>query len=420
MSLASAPESTDRAQDVVDTLRYETLEAMRQEGLEKAYLPANPWSGSYWPHYKGILARRYLDPGFPDSKDYRTNHRYLRETMGKMHPAVFSPAEKYDLLVGDPDFTLTRTVLDWGEKWAREREALGFSPEEWMGICYGWSSASLMVPRPERAVTVLAADGMTWVEFLPSDIKGLATLLWDQALVPRRWAGGICREAVPRTDEFGRPLGSECLDSNPATWHLALVNQIGVSRRSLVADIKSDERIFNQPLVGYTYRYFNPKYWSVVQSLPAGKVAIRDFPEDYFSIFRSPRATQVIGVEMVIVYVNETHPSSSRWDQQSEDDLESRVLLYDLELDAEGKIVGGEWYSEVRPDFVWVPPVGTRAVSIGDSQLKTPSWNGTVALPRDWSETARWTSRYAQPLAAIVETLSGFAAASGGTVSPPR
>ena len=59
---------------------------------------------------------------------------------------LLSPSEKYDLLVGDKNFTLTKAM--WNE-------GLGYynrngSVERWMGICHGWAIAAYMYPRQQR------------------------------------------------------------------------------------------------------------------------------------------------------------------------------------------------------------------------------------------------------------------------------
>jgi hypothetical protein len=65
----------DQAYHLVDQLAYNTLNQMDTANLKSAALGDSPWSGSYWPIYVLGMARRFADPGFPDSNDWLVNHR---------------------------------------------------------------------------------------------------------------------------------------------------------------------------------------------------------------------------------------------------------------------------------------------------------------------------------------------------------
>jgi Transglutaminase elicitor len=79
--------------------------------------------------------------------------------------------------------------------------------------------------------------------------------------------------------------------------------------------------------------------------------------------------------------------------------------MYDLELNNKGQIVGGEWYTNKHPDFLWLPPADSRAESYGDSGLKG-SWTPGKTLPAFWRDIAvKTATKHGQPLAAIIEPL---------------
>ncbi len=44
---------------------------------------------------------------------------------------------------------------------------------------------------------------------------------------------------------------------------------------------------------------------------------------------------------------------------------------YDLELDSSGRIVGGEWYQNRHPDFVWMPLSNSVAANGPDLSVKS-------------------------------------------------
>jgi hypothetical protein len=79
--------------------------------------------------------------------------------------------------------------------------------------------------------------------------------------------------------------------------------------------------------------------------------------------------------------------------------------IYDLELDAEGNIIGGEWYNLYHPDFIWDPAEGARALSVGDRYLSRVNWNGKEPIPSSWSKIYDYAGKRGEPLAKIVEKL---------------
>ena len=80
------------------------------------------------------------------------------------------------------------------------------------------------------------------------------------------------------------------------------------------------------------------------------------------------------------------------------------LLCYDLELDAAGKVIGGEWYTRDHPDFLWTPPAGSRAVTRHEAAA-TGEWDNTQPLPESWRVAAQAAAREGTPLATLVESM---------------
>lgn len=298
------PNDDDLAENLVDELKYDSLAAMETAGLEEAALPATPWSDSYWPIYQGEIAVRYADPNFPASQDWQKNVDYLSHNLYLPQDiAIRSPSEKYDILVGDKNFTLTKALLEVGKPFYK---ATG-SVETWMGICHGWAPASYMESRPQRTIQVLAADRRTWINFNPSDIKALTSLLWAEGEFTTKFIGGRCE----RKEGRDQPDGAECQDTNPATWHLAVVNQIGVAKRSLILDTASDFQVWNQPVSSYRYRLINPKSGKQAKTLEEAAVTVANYPDDPFKKSRADGTKYIVGIRMLLTYTAETEPSTS-------------------------------------------------------------------------------------------------------------
>lgn len=396
---ADAPGTNDQARNLVDNLVVTKLSDMGSQGLKSATLPESPWSDDYWALYAGSVAKRYTDSKFPTGDDWKTLTDYVRNTP-PVNADDLSPAEKYDLLVGDTTKTMTRYNLDTGKPYYT-----GTPPkvETWMGICHGWAPAAFMVQRPTKMVEATAANG-TKIKFYPSDMKALSSLLWASTNPRVRFIGGRCNVKDPAKDTIGRIKDTACRDTNAGTWHLAIVNQIGKAKRSMVIDATYDYEVWNQPVYGYSYSYFNPKTNRSTSALGDARVAAADFPEDKFKAYRAAGTTHIVGIAMDVKWVVETYPNHTSPDSPSRDAISGARYMYTLELDADGNIIGGEWMQNAHPDFLWTSPAGTEATALGEYNA-TGTWDGKTAMPTSWQTTAKTASQGGQPLWKIVKQL---------------
>ncbi len=390
----------------VDDYAYENLEQMDQRGLAEGRIKNTPWSDSYWPFAKGVISNRHADPGFPDSLNWKTNAEYIRDNLGRGGVERFSAAEKYDLLMGDSEFSLTRKMLREGQRYYDQYGTV----ESWMGICHGWAPASYAVDRPRRSVTMLAADGQTQITFSPSDIKALISLLWANGTYSFRQMGTRCNIKNPQRDSNGRVIEPVCFDDNPGAWHLAIVNQVGHSQRSFVMDATYDYQVWNQPLIRYQYSYFNPESLRAVDTLEGAKTLVSTFGGDKFERYRGPQAVWLVGVVMEVTYGYESVPSTRAEDMPEYDRTRTVRYLYDLELSGEGTIIGGEWYTNLHPDFLWGPTATAKVSTFGDrlldQQFPSVTWAGDGPVPSEWKDASLQSVGRSQPLARVVEVLN--------------
>jgi hypothetical protein len=403
--------ANDDAVELVDNGNSMTTKIQDMEKITSAQLTDSPWSDYYWALVMGETAYRYADTKFPnDDKNYLKNVNFINTELERFDAssiAILSPAEKYDILVGDRDWTLTRSAMQAGKPYQDENKKV----ESWMGICHGWAPASFMLKRPRSVVKLKSADGKYDVEFYPADIKALASSLWAKAQAGQtvRFIGGRCDVKNPAKDTKGRVTDANCFDTNPGTWHLAVVNQIGISKRSFIIDATFDYEVWNQPVLAYKYTYFNPQTLKNASSLSSAKVDIAGFSKDKFKKYRSPKTKSVVGISMDLTYVSETMPTQTKKDSAPADATTVVTYIYDLELDAQGNIIGGEWYQNAHPDFLWTPAPGARAATFSDTQIKKSDWTSkTQPIPAAWQALAKRASREGQPLAAVVESLITF------------
>lgn len=403
----------DRPEDLVegnpDKIIF-SLETMEEQNLREARVATQPWSDDYWPIYKGILGNRYADDDFGGIYSWKEAFDYVQgapaSDIWKSQEAkkidLLSPGEKYDLLLGEDHWSITQ--YGWAEgKLYFDRYG---EVEKWMGVCHGWAPAAYMLERPLRKILVKSADDKTELTFYPADIKALATTLWANGRSQSYFIGGRCRDKEPKQNENGRVLEADCFDTNPGTWHVTVVNQLGRLGRSFVMDATFDYEVWNQPVLNYSYQYFNPETAEDTDDLAKAMIDIGEYSKDPFKEFRSTKAKKIVGVSMLVTYLVENHPQQLDEDDPRYDVRRTVRYLYDLEIDSKGEIIGGEWYQNAHPDFLWTPPFESRAISIGDYfLLGENNWDGRQALSEKWKSNGIKAARRGQPLSKLVESL---------------
>ena len=380
---------------------------------------AEPWSSTYWPIQYGILSLRYAsnekntivdDQGnrltWQQSVDkYHEPQDYQNATSGDINQYVsdyFSPAEKYDLLVGDTSaFTLTNNNKNQGKGYANSNGDV----ESWMGICHGWAPAAFSLPRPQNDVTVTAADGKTQVKFYADDIRGLASLKYAATEYENLFVGGRCNTPdakIKKDPESGLIIDYTCFDVNPATWTIILANRIGVQKKSFVIDATFDFQVWNQPVYGYSFNFFNPLN-DTQGDLESSKIKISDLDSRTEPVLKfvkkmvSKQATHLVGVTMQLTYIAETNPTH----QPPGEDRKVQVeYVYTLELDDQNNILGGEWLHNQHPDFLWAPAEGAKPMNDEDNQIAS-SIQGDISSP----DTLKQLTSYAQSASSRGEVL---------------
>jgi hypothetical protein len=397
--LKSGFQEGDKAEMLVEnpSKMIRNIKIMDEKKLTKAKLEVAPWSDSYWPLYKGAIGNRYNDPdfAFEDWKgafDYITKNPASKLIAKKQFDSL-SPAEKYDYFFHVKSNGLTRSNWSEGQQYFNESGSV----ETWMGLCHGWAAASIMMPEPKKAVEVGTADGR--FSFYPSDIKALATLIWAKGEFNSRFVGGRCNSKNPRNDEMGRPIEQDCLDNNPGTWHMAIVNQIGQFKRSFVMDATYDYEVWNQPVNGYSIKYYNPITKTDSAKLDEAIVTRKEFKKDPRSKVRAAKSTHIVGVKMTVQYVVETSPSTEEHQQTA---MKAVVYEYDLELNKDLNIIGGEWYSDNHPDFLWVPEKQAFPANDGDTSDKSINLD---AVDSEVIEYAKLNAQNELPFGPIGRTL---------------
>lgn len=413
-----------------------------------------PWSTSYFPiKYGGLSVRYNLNENNTIGEYNTTNHTFTSqykwtESVNKYkqpeehkkfysleNQTIFkdyidenySPAEKYDLLLGDLSYTLTNAVKNEGRKFAR-----GGDVADWMGICHGWAPASYLAKKPVKPVTLIAADGRTNVTFLPDDIRGLVSQFWAKAKYSTDFVGTLCRKDPKKTrilSDFDTGLyeDSNCFNTNPGTLAIILANQIGIRKQNLVLDPQADAEVWNQPAFQYQIKFFNPidksyytddfnkvkiqvsdfrKYVSVnnlYNNLFDNNEAARNYTEILRYVLKKVQrnTNYFVGVNFTVNYTLEN--ALIHFDTSMDDEYEANKYTAILELDKNDNIIGGEWTNNTHVDFIW--KIDERYTALGVSDKIVKEFNGTSGELRSFTNYAITASRQSNVLKAVVNYL---------------
>ncbi len=376
-----------------------------EKPLKTVKLIEEPWSGYFWSMANGLLGFRYEDEGFDDQSSWEKRleyvTRYPSSTYNQRKIELLSPSEKYDLLIGNSDNLVTKFMWNEGKKEIETYKKI----RDWSGLCHGLAMASIKYPWPKYSIKLKTPDGKNLIKFFPDDIKALGVFIWSGDNIQIRKLGGRCELVSPRTDENGRIKDPNCRDPNPGAFHLALVNRIGVQKKSLIMDSSGDAEVWNYPIVSYNFNFFNPETWKKSFKLKSAMIHLSEFSKDKFREYRSTLTEYIVGVEVKIDYLTHRDPKHSDKDPDNSTSLISVLYRYDLEIDANGKIIGGEWYSNYNPDFIWFPEDKADPQATFDHNIHT-DWNpATETLPQDWLESANFSAERGQVSSNIIKAL---------------
>ncbi len=271
------------------------------------------WPDSYWPEVKGGIAYRWQT-----KSNFKKNQSYNAAQASGMSAEelnVLSPSEKFDLLVSDYKYSLTKEL----------RKANDPKTEEWHGLCDGWSAASLQFDEPQPVV-VQSADGKLNIPFTSSDIKALlAYYVGRISDAGVNFVGTRCTMKSGPAKIFG---AKRCGDVNAGAFHIVLTNQIGKRQQGFISDLDQFKEIWNYPIIAYKYDRSN-----------VYKKGSKNLVDIHMTI--KTKNDEINPQPLPMLHTNKNTPVFYEY-------------WYTLELSNDGRVVGGDWDKESnRPDFLW-------------------------------------------------------------------
>ena len=370
-----------------------SLVNLEAQGLTSGASRVQPWSGHFWPNYQGGLAARWNDPAFPRT-DWGAAERYVQSMpWDRSYRDLLSPAEKYDLVTGyTPNEAGSLTAQQWNLG-RREYVTTG-TVATWQGICHGWSPASLFLSNPVRPVYVNSSQGQ--VLFSVDDIKALGSLYWANGNYSTVYAGWRCNEGEPEVDADGRVLSPKCFDVNPADWHLVLSHMIAARGEPFIIDAENGTQVWNKPVMDFRFEFFDVADYN--RKSPRFRNVIRErsrLGRLRHANYRPAETAWVVGVRSIVTF-GDGQPAGVHTP-----DRKVLTYTYDLELDADFRVLGGEWREGKHPDFLWRPEFQSRPSSDGDQVVNDVSRMGTTT----WRRAAQRSNARGVPLKALIDYL---------------
>lgn len=214
--------------------------------------------------------------------------------------------------------------------------------ETWWGLCHAWVPAAILEPEAPGPVEV---NGVT---FEVSDLAALQITAYDRSNA--HMLGGRCNaREVDRDEQTNRPVDVDCRDTNPGAFHVILGNYLGLRKQAFAEDRTYDFEVWNQPLV--EYEVTSSRY---LDAAGANEVLGETGPDYLYN----DDAVEFVEVEVTSHYITESHASTEPTTDNIDWYTRRDYYHYILELDAEGKIIGGEWVGNSlydHPDFLWLP-----------------------------------------------------------------
>lgn len=309
------------------------------------------WSETYWPSNIGGISYRWNSPN-PQPFTYKLHTMIELMAMSQGELGQLSPSELYDIAQGDYSYSLTRKV----------RSLYSTKDLWWEGICHGWAQAAANYPEP-APVNVINRDGIR-VPFGSTDVKGL--LAMHEAynykgntfgFVGKRCKvrGKVVGEEDVRDGGIIRPSAEDaatpdCADVNAGAFHVVVANMIGIHSKSFVTDIDRFNDVWNQPIVGFKSNILGDETVTAEDSATGVarkiRVATKFIYGEELQVYSPARAQE----RPDIFWWQSKLPVTGTANQQ----IREKDYEYIVELDANGRVIGGEWISETRPDFMWM------------------------------------------------------------------
>ncbi|MBD88716.1 MAG: hypothetical protein CL940_00065 [Deltaproteobacteria bacterium] len=320
---------------------------------ESGEAESTPWTGSYWPTFMDSINYPWEGEGTdsPTAKYAAAFERTgLEDRISEQYgiESIAHNEANEESSTGKPCTENDECNSDVGETCAKRVDAEeGRCIPTWFGLCHAWAPAAVMVAEPEQPVVY------NDVTFKVNDLKALATFSYTAGLAVK-FVSLRCNldgsDEDFAKDEYGSPEDETCKDTNAGTFHVIVSNLLGIQKISFIEDRTYDWEVWNQPVRSYEVLE-NQEMTAQEANTALGAEALGEtygFNDD---------AVSWRYISMTLSYITESPITlDGNLASKIDDYTVEEHYTYVLELDGEGKIIGGEWAGDSKtnhPDFLW-------------------------------------------------------------------
>lgn len=317
-----------------------------------------PWAGSYWPTSEDSINFKWAGEASnsaPKKYELAFGGTNIEDAVSRYHGIDAMTSQKVCTQSSECSSFLGENCSK------RPGKEQGRCIPTWWGICHAWTPAAILLPEPKNPVT---KNGVT---FEVADLKALGSLVYNSTrtkFVSLRCnkhgqnpeGGGV------RLDQYGRPVDGdkECRDTNAGTYHVLLANYLGKMKQAFAEDRIADWEVWNQPLRGYKVTAKREVTADEANRLigvmpPDADGGVSAGTGNYKF---NARAVRFVQISLQVRYISESPASAGYTGNNIDWYTRTDAYSYVLELDGEGKIIGGEWLGSSKlshPDFLWLP-----------------------------------------------------------------
>jgi hypothetical protein len=312
------------------------------------------WADTYWPTYEGSHNARYqgrtikspmekYDAAFHNNQGCATQPDRIDGPNAKQawdqYYACAGPAAKWQQSRYQNGIRLHNGIDDDGDGKIDVQGETGVDGiETWWGTCHAWAPAAMVVPEPQHDVEI------NGVVFQPGDIKALIQNVYDQT--GAIMVGGRCN-AKEITHDPTKSANDPCSDLNPGALHVVMTNFLGIANLPLVEDRTANFEIWNQPVMGYDITQ---------QNLVDASAANHCVGATGDTWTYNTKAVELYDVRMTVQYLTESGATARPVGTRGF--LRSDRYHYILEVNGDGKIIGGRYCTDSENDhvdFLWAP-----------------------------------------------------------------
>jgi hypothetical protein len=324
-------------------------------------MPSVPvaWADTYWPSSEGSHNHRWMgasvksplekyDAAFNNAAGCETQPARIYGSGAKAawdaYYTCAGPAAKWQMknyqgisrMHDGIDNNGDGVVDDYGSDRSKGVDGI----QSWWGTCHAWAPAALMLPEPQRAVTL---NGQ---RFEVADIKALAQNIFDRTSAVM--LGGRCNNEEINHDVNGS-ANDECADVNPGALHVIMTNFIGLRQAALIEDRTANYEVWNQPVLG-----FEVTKQAEISKTAANQCVGNTTAGSTWTY--NPNAKKLYEVRMTVTYLSESGAEARPvgWRNHTATDR----YHYILELNDAGKVIGGRYCTDstnTHIDFLWSP-----------------------------------------------------------------